>query len=442
MAVEQKYLPGKHTRAQWMRMDAASILKRFFFLERALILAQSGWIASIAPIEIKTGLPGMTWQDAMTAQALRERVFELRYPSRLMEIGDDSSLVALFNQAINAPHVSAFLAGLEQVYKPALLQAYENYIESTDEIADGPTLRFLNLAIQEKKQQITTMANWLGELISADKEEQAAADQWVSELKAQLAQIGGVTLEPLPATSKTIPAPQGARPFTLAQVPARDERFINLRYYWPDIIDPEFAYGDGIRLQLRSAVSHFNEVWAIETAGAILHAFADELGWEFIYDAARWTYDEARHTQMGLDRLTQWGFEFSEIPLGSYIYDSAKDQDPIYRLGMLFFFETKNIGKKNFRIKAFTEYDDDVSRHDMDYDWADETIHASYGSRWLGELLNARHEVAHTTSDHDHIRDKCAALVAAEVSSSTPEDRAEIRAIAEKIIAKAESSVI
>jgi uncharacterized ferritin-like protein (DUF455 family) len=188
-------------------------------------------------------------------------------------------------------------------------------------------------------------------------------------------------------------------------------------------------------LQLRSAISHLNEAWAVETGGALLNAFADELDWEFVLDAARWTYDEARHCIMGYERLRQWGFEPSELPLGTYIYQSAYGQDPIYRLGMLFYFETKNIKRKPERIKSFKEYADDVSQHDMDFDWADETIHASYGNRWLTELLRRRKA---ENPDPHAIRDRCEALVQAMVDQATEADRQEIRDIAEKIIVKAE----
>ena len=53
---------------------------------------------------------------------------------------------------------------------------------------------------------------------------------------------------------------------------------------------------------------------------------------------------------------------------------------------MLHYFETKNIGKKTKRAEAFASYDDKLSQHDMDFDWADETIHAAYGHRWLDAL--------------------------------------------------------
>ena len=50
----------------------------------------------------------------------------------------------------------------------------------------------------------------------------------------------------------------------LVQEPARDERYFLSSFYWPDIVDPSYAYGHGVRLQLRSAISHLNEVWAVD----------------------------------------------------------------------------------------------------------------------------------------------------------------------------------
>ena len=93
---------------------------------------------------------------------------------------------------------------------------------------------------------------------------------------------------------------------------------------------------------------------------------------------------------MGYQRLMSWSFKPAEISLGTYIYESASGQDPIYRLGMLYFFENKNIRHKPARAQLFHDYGDAVSEHDMDFDWADETMHAGYGRHWLRELLVLR----------------------------------------------------
>lgn len=432
------YLPGMQPRALWLRMDSSRILKRFFFCERALIVAQAGWLAALAPLDVKFGLPRHLWEDSMTANALRERVFELRYPSRLMEIADDAPLVDLFQAAIDAPNPYTFILSLARIYKPAQMRIYEDYLAHSDEIADGPSTRFLQIAVREKREQIDDLERFAGSVLALDPTGIARAEAWVDALRVSLEAVGGLSLD-APHSPESAPQLPGRAPFHLAQPPARDPSFHLCRFYWPDIIDPSFPYGEGIQLQLRSAVSHFNEAWAVETAGAILHAFADSLGWEFVNDAARWTYDEARHFRMGYERLTAWGFRPEEIPLGTYIYDSARGQDPLYRLGMLSYFETKNIGKKKGRARAFGEYHDRASQHDMDYDWADETIHAHYGTKWLGALRELDPE--HVPSGDD-IRAHCDSLVAAEISSVTDEDRRDITQVAQAMIAKAQEIIL
>jgi uncharacterized ferritin-like protein (DUF455 family) len=430
----EAYLPGGQARAGLMRMESAAILKRFFFCEEAIIRGQAGWLPRIASLDLKLLLPRHIWEDAKTADDLRTRVLELRYPNRLLEVGDDAPLVDLFEAARHAPSALAYLRSLTLVLVPALLSAYKYYMAAADDLGDGPSMRFLGLAIMEKERQLDELAALVKAIFAqADPSEQTAAVSWAAALATRLDLLGGVSLGPLPTGEPWQPL-EGQTPFTLAQVPARDPRFTVCRFYWPDNVDPTFGYGEGIALQLRSAVSHLNEVWAVETAGAILEVFAPTLGWEFVVDAARWVYDESRHTRMGLTRLTDWGFAPEELPLGSYIYDSARDQDPMYRLGMLFYFETKNIGKKPKRARTFATYGDAASQHDMDFDWADESIHAGYGKRWLTALIAARGLPEGT---FEAVQQECDRLVARTVAQATPEEADAIRQVADRLITHA-----
>ncbi len=102
---------------------------------------------------------------------------------------------------------------------------------------------------------------------------------------------------------------------------------------------------------------------------------------------------------------------------------------------MLYFFETKNIGRKPERTAAFKEIGDAASEHDMDFDWADETIHASYGNRWLRAL----HEVDPAKYPAaDQVRKQCEAAVAKTVASATDAEKRAITERAQAIIARAE----
>jgi hypothetical protein len=392
------------------RVDTAQVLTRFHYLERELTIACGGWIPAVPHLEQKAALARAAWQCALAADALRDRVFELRYPSRLLEAGADAPLIRVYAASIEAPDADSFLLGLSEVLCPGLLAEYRDFLEATDELDDGPTARILEAAARDKEEQLTVLRSHV--LVSDTQ-------TWPDELRRGL---------------ETLKPPRG-EPFRLLEDPARDDRYFASSVYWPDVVDPDYPYGEGLALQVRSAVSHLNEVWAVETAGAILQAFAGPLGWEFVRDAARWTYDESRHMLMGKRRLEAWGIEPGLVPLGGYIYEACKGDDPIYRLGMLGYFETKNIGRKRERAEAFREMGDRMSETDMEFDWADETLHAEYGRRWLKRLLESRGEDPEGWAG---ILERCEELVQERVARTTAEEKERVRACADRLLQEAE----
>ena len=69
----------------------------------------------------------------------------------------------------------------------------------------------------------------------------------------------------------------------------------------------------------------------------------------------------------------------------------------------------------------------------MDFDWADETIHAGYGKHWLKELLVVRGE---DPANSEAVRHRCGELVRACVAAATTEEVAAIKRVANGLIAK------
>jgi uncharacterized ferritin-like protein (DUF455 family) len=318
---------------------------------------------------------------------------------------------------------------------PALRDAYQSYLNASDLIADGPTHRFLTLAVTEKAEQISAFESWI-EGMSQKTEASSEAIAWADAFAKRMSAIGGLGVESAASSVAAEPLP-GAKPFSIPVHPARDQRFWPCRFYWPDIVDPSYPYGEGIQLQLRSAISHLNEVWAVEAGGVILAAFADTLPWDWIYNSARWTYDESRHCRMGYERLLAWKLDFARIPLGTYIFESATTgggEVPLNLLGMLFFFETKNIRHKPERTRLFHSYGDSLSEHDMDFDWADETLHASYGKRWLKGLLAIRGQ---DPTAYEEVRKNCEKLVNDYVRTATSAEVTELKNAASQLLNQA-----
>jgi uncharacterized ferritin-like protein (DUF455 family) len=390
------------------RVDTAQVLTRYHYLARALALACGGWIAGVPRLETKAALARAAWQHTLAGDAFRERVFELRYPSRFLDEGADAPLIRVYEAAINAPSGDDFVAGLADAVLPDLAERYSAFLADTDELDDGPTVRIVAAASRDVREMLYAFKTG------------SIPGSWASQIRAGLENL----------------EPPSGKPFRLQEQPARDDRYAHHSFYWPDVIVPDFPYGEGSALQIRSAVSHLNEVWAVETAGAILWALAPELGWDWIRDAGRWCYDEARHMLMGKRRLDGWGLPPEETPLGGYIYEACAGEDPLYRLGMLGYFETKNIGRKRERADAFQAMGDTTSANDMEFDWADETLHAEYGRRWLKELLQQRGE---DPESWPQVLERCEHLVSARLAQATAADRDAILARAQTLLTRAKA---
>ena len=70
----------------------------------------------------------------------------------------------------------------------------------------------------------------------------------------------------------------------------------------------------------------------------------------------------------------------------------------------------------------------------MEFDWADETMHAGYGKHWLKELLAARGE---DPAAYDRVRERCEKLVTDYVSTVTLDEVADIKRVASALMSKA-----
>ena len=140
---------------------------------------------------------------------------------------------------------------------------------------------------------------------------------------------------------------------------------------------------------------------------------------------------------MGYERLMAWKLDFAKVPLGTYIYERATSgggEIPLHLLGMLFFFETKNIRHKPERTRLFHSYGDTLSEHDMDFDWADETLHASYGKRWLKELLAIRGQ---DPAAYEEVRKNCERLVNEYVRTATSAEITDLKNAASQLLNQA-----
>jgi len=433
-----KVLTSKSERAHLMWRDTAEALTRLFFIEQSLIISQAGWVPALGPLEGKVALCKGLWEDSVAGNELRKRILELRYPRQDMNEHLHNVIVTFYDKARHAPNAEAFILSLAKVLKPALRDAYQTLYDLADRISDGPSVLILKHALSDLTDQLADLNAAAEQALAANPASRESAEKWVDTLSKHLDQLGGSILETSTDAASPVYELEDQQPFQIANKPIRDAKFIQTRFYWPHIVDPDFPSGEGIYLQMRSAIGHLNEVWAAESVAVSLYEFADKLGWDYIMDMARWTYDEMRHCLMGYNRLLEWGFKAEELPVGDYIFTTVRAHDPLIGLGMIHYFETKYIHRGRERINTFSEYQDTASLHDYEFDWADETFHAEYGRRWIKRLFELEPQVV---GNVDELLERCDQAIAATIATATDAERQQIRAIADKLLRQAEAMV-
>ena len=90
---------------------------------------------------------------------------------------------------------------------------------------------------------------------------------------------------------------------------------------------------------------------------------------------------------------------------------------------------------KRERAEAFRSMGDRTSEVDMEFDWADETLHAELGRRWLKRLLERR---GRDPEEWQDVLARCDELVRDRVARATPDDLERIRRCADALITEAE----
>jgi uncharacterized ferritin-like protein (DUF455 family) len=362
---------------------SASLLKRLYLIEKEQMRALAAKHIGIELWSAKNGMPRHWWLASRHADAMRERVLELRYPRRDVDKDHDKGLTAFLGELTKGEADAEFLLGIYQVLRPALIAAYQGYLEEADPIADAPSIYQIEHILFDYERAQRDGEAFLADLDAGDVD---AAQPWVEYLGLYLQSIGGV-LGLDPATEPPLDHPCANRPEYV--VP---EKCVRPREFAPARVESPGRPPENHReQQVWYGIDHANEVWAAEAPGGFMWQMPN-MPWAFFTDVARWSYDEMRHAQLGARRLGKWGFEMGiDYPMVGDPVDAIYEQGggPLELLALLYYFEKDAPAHRMVTKKEFTAMDDTDTAIDTDYDWADEAIHLKYGFTWLQHIVGA-----------------------------------------------------
>lgn len=364
--------------------DMAGYLRALFEVEREFVCCATTLIYRVGDIELKYALCQHVWEAAGHARFIRERGRELSGFGKGEQVRTE--IRQLFDEAISPEDALQAVAGFYRVFKPALLAAYESYLEETNHLADWPSSKLVEEFIQDEKRHAQEIEPYLAGVESA---------AWEKRLTACLQAVGGWLMKepglPLPedfvwsVSEKPYPHPatcnRGSYP-VCSSVFGNDPQADPIVRDWLE--DPQT---DARVVRLMVYVWLMMELDAVDYLATVFYDTRDA-PFDLHFDLARHLWDESRHSQFGYRQLPKLGVDLTKLEHSLDLYNILVQMTPAERYAMMTMefeagsFPTK--AKVMDRVRELNDFEADTL---LAFDRNDEQGHVRYGHRWLPEIM-------------------------------------------------------
>lgn len=368
-------------------IDVDGILKQLYWLEFELSRMTMGWAPSFPDWDEKGQLIRMSYLHTEHMKFLEERIDELPGSGIGRRDWTPEPIREAFQHLSIASSTEAFAAA----YHYAVTQLYDRYSklgQRLDMILDSPTVERLKY-IGTDREELTGWGVSYIQFAGVDHAEQRqqffdwqdfVRDTWkVMELKLDKQGKGAALEWPV----HTVEQPVGPVPPKAAVDPRYP--LVDLTKYKSAMFDPKSPTHGSVK---HMVFINASEMSAAETL-TYLYYGVQRMPMEFYYDVARHTWDEVRHSQMGVRRLKQMGYrteDFSWHPSTVPTPENMKTAFPEFYSALTMVMEPCSFIKKRKSIDAFLDHGDPMSSVQSEYDIADERLHVGFGKKW-GAML-------------------------------------------------------
>jgi hypothetical protein len=377
------------TSAATGRLAAVQYMSR---LQRLLFEAEREFIRTAPTLIYRVGDPDLkyllcqhVWESAGHARFLRERGREMSGFGSGESVRE--SIRALFDEAVMPADESVALAGFYRVLKPALLSAYQHYLDATHHLADWPSRKLVEEFVGDEKRHAREMAPYLN-----DSEE---AWHWCKHLETALAALGGFLGErpriSLPgdfvwesARRRYTHPPtcnRGKFP-TCYSVFSEDPDETPIVRSW--LVDPAT---DPRVIRLMVYVWLMMEMDAVDYLATIFYD-TPQAPFDLHHDMARHLWDESRHSQFGYRQLPKLGVDLTTLEHSLDLYNILVQMPPHERYAMMTMeFEAGSFPTKATVMDRVRELNDFEADTLLAFDRNDEQNHVRYGHQWLPQIM-------------------------------------------------------
>jgi uncharacterized ferritin-like protein (DUF455 family) len=362
---------------RFLRVEAAGQrLQRIAALKKGLSRSLAGWLPRLPDFASKCHLARHLYLDAKGSQAAATRVWELRFGRK--DFPPAAELEPFLAVMDRAQDVEEMLAGLYLTVKAELAGAYRRYLAETDPVFDTPSIDALEPLLREEEQQIEWARRELQRrLLTTERKAQLAA--WQEYLAQRLAACGGLSGDAAADPGYEAPAAFLDRP----------------PYALPEAITFEDmpthsveADAGSVPDQHRLVYAYYQEIDIVDLLATILYESPVDMPIAYFVDISRQTWDESRHTTMGIRRLRELGYDLKDCGCPTGRYAAWRRMTVLERIAFLTQVgEACSLAGKREHIQRWLSEGDVASSALVEFDISDESQHVHFGSKWMPELM-------------------------------------------------------
>jgi uncharacterized ferritin-like protein (DUF455 family) len=364
---------GKNNKVYCDVDSASQLMRRFYRSTKETMRAMAGYLPKMQNWEFKKLLARHIWIDATHADMLRSRVLDLRYPKVDADDNIDVNGINFFGKLPTIDSDEVFLLAIYEVIKPQIVNSLKTYLDQSDPLDDAPSFMYLERIIFEMEKELTEYSTTLKQKIQGNDAER-------NRLNILLHACGGID-GPDRKPGDQFDDYFNQADYEIPLVPGRDPSWKEAKTQVPPRLPKNV-----VEQRIWVAIDHVNEVWASETVAALIWQYKN-MPWELYLNAARWCYDEMRHSMMGEQRLNEMGLEIGiDYPMAHDLWLAFREQGLDKLLFLLHGVEQRGPLHKSHLRNELLKIDDRDSAQDCDFDWADESGHIRFGLQWIKQV--------------------------------------------------------
>ncbi|QGQ98389.1 DUF455 family protein [Paenibacillus psychroresistens] len=384
-------------------VDSNRRLKQLFWLEFELSRFAMGWAPCFPDWDIKGELMRLAYLHTIHMKALKERIGELAGGGINERARSPVSFREGFQSLSLAPGLAEFAFAYRALVQ-ALLEAYRKLEFEMDPILDAPSLDIFRLIEMDSR----THLEWPERFIRFAYSEQPTLNQRYTSWTLYTNQV--ILTMQRHAEDKAVKWPTPLAIEAIGPVPAVAAPDVRFPLHDPKIHGEANLLRDSSS-PLNDSVKQMIYINATEMTSAESMAYlyygVQNMPMDFYIDVARHTWDEVRHSQMGVRRLKQLGFQtehFLWAGTQALTSDNLPTIFPEFYATLTMVAEPCSFFKKRKSIDAFWKFGDALSAVQSEFDISDERMHVDFGQKWGAKLFEHMEDFETAKSVQEKVR--------------------------------------